>query len=426
MTSKLWFPYAQHKTIPQPLEVVGAEGCRIKLKDGRELIDGISSWWTTCHGNKHPHIIKAIQAQAAELPHIMFAGLVHEPAIKLSEKLCKIAPTGLERVFFCDSGSVAVEVAMKMAVQYWHNLGRKRKQRFISFHNAYHGDTMGAMSLADPERGMHASFDGYMPRQASIPIPHDEYGFQEFEEMLAGLQKEMAGVIIEPLVQAAGGMKFHSADILAEIYRITKKFDLLFIADEIATGFGRTGYMFACQEAGITPDIMCSGKALTGGTVSLAAAMTTSEVFSAFLADETAKAFMHGPTYMANPMACAAAIASLELFDMEPRLKQVEEIEKLMLANLEPCRALPHVLDVRVKGALGVVQFDPRFYNLADLRAQAPKLGVWLRPFGDIIYLAPPFIMDKQDINSLATAIRRLLAEHALAQPDNKSADPTD
>lgn len=424
--SPLWHPYAQHQTMLPPLEVVATEGCHIHLKDGRTLIDGISSWWTTCHGYRHPALVKAIQQQTETLPHVMFAGLTHAPAQQLAQKLVDLAPPGLTKVFFSDSGSTAVEVAMKMAVQYWHHQGKRRKQRFISFHHGYHGDTMGAMSLADPQRGMHASFDGYMPRQACVPIPNEEYGFSEFESLLSGLQGEMAAVIIEPLVQAAGGMKFHSPDVLAELYRITKKFDLLFIADEIATGFGRTGYMFACEEAGITPDILCLGKALTGGMMTLAATLATDEIFAAFLSEDPAKALMHGPTYMANPTACAAALASLSLFESEPRLQQVEAIEQQLRTQLAPCRSLPHILDVRIKGALGVVQFDPTRYHLPTLRTKAPDLGVWLRPYGDIIYLAPPFIITPQQLTTLTSALHTLLSEHALPHTQPSSLDLTD
>lgn len=410
MTNKLdhiWLPYTQHGLNPQPLEVVDAEGCKIKLADGCELIDGISSWWSACHGYKHPHLVKAIQDQVLKLSHVMFAGLAHEQPYKLAERLARL--TGLPRVFFSDSGSTAVEVAMKMAAQYWRNQNKHtRKQRFVCFNKGYHGDTMGAMSVSDND-GMHSPFLGYMPMQFNIDIPSDELAFEEFDALLAAEKGQIAAVIIEPLVQGAGGMKFHSPDVLAEIYRITKKHELLFIADEIATGFGRTGYMFACSEAGISPDIMCLGKALTGGMMTMSATCTSEEVFSKFTDDKQEHAFMHGPTYMANALACAAANASLDLFESEPRLEQVATIEAIMQAELEKCRALPQVKDVRVKGAIGVVQLDSEDYKLT-LRQKFPELGVWLRPFGDIVYIAPPFVISEVELKKLTAAVYEALS----------------
>ncbi len=397
----LWMPYAQMQTTPEPLAVVGAEGCRIHLADGRELIDGISSWWSVCHGYQHPALVQAVQEQAATLSHVMFAGMNHEPALKLGVELSALLPQGLPRIFFSDSGSVAVEVAMKMAVQYWRNLGQKKRNKFVCFHHGYHGDTMGAMSLSDPERGMHAAFNHYMPQQYSVPIPADEYGFAEFDELLGGLNTTIAGVIIEPLVQGAGGMKFHSADILAEIHRMTKAHGLLFIADEIATGFGRTGYMFACEEAGISPDILCVGKALTGGMLTLAATAATEEIFHAFLDDDLYKAFMHGPTYMANPLACAAARASLQLFRHEPRLEQIAAIEQHLREMLAPARRIPHVRDVRVKGAMGVIEYNPAMVDMWQLRMDAAAEGIWIRPFGDVLYLTPPYVISVEELQRL-------------------------
>jgi len=407
----IWMPYAQHLTMPQPISVVDADGCKVKLADGRELIDGIASWWTACHGYKHPNLVRAITEQAAQLPHFMFAGTNHEPALKLATKLAEITPKGLERVFFSDSGSTAVEVAMKMAVQYWYNKGKRLKQKFIAFHNGYHGDTMGCMSLCDPERGMHAGFTGYMPRQISIPIPSDEYAFSEFEQLLHDFEGQVAGLIIEPLLQGAGGMKFHTADVLAEVYRIAKQYDILFIADEVATGFGRTGYMFACDEAGVSPDILCLGKALTGGMMTMAATLATDEIFETFLSDDLYRAFMHGPTYMANPMACSAALASLKLFETEPRLEQVEALEQKMHDGLKPCLDLPHVLDVRVKGAIGVVQIDPSKVDIWWLRKRAVEEGIWIRPFADVIYLTPPFVISDDELNKLCKTIHGLVEE---------------
>lgn len=408
-TSPLWMPYAQHATMPAPVHMVDAQGARIKTVDGQWLIDGIASWWSMCHGYKHPKLVQAVQQQAETLPHMMLAGVHHTPALTLAEKLVAITPEALTRVFFSDSGSTAVEVAMKMAAQYWRNKGHAHKEKFLSFQHGYHGDTMGAMSLADPEHGMHAGFSGFMPRQYCVPIPSSEYGFADFEQLLQGMHSKIAAVVIEPLVQGAGGMRFHSADVLAELHRITKQFDILFIADEIATGFGRTGHMFACEEAGITPDILCLGKALTGGMTTMGATLATEAVFEAFLSDELMHAFLHGPTYMANPIACAAALASLELFATEPRLQQVEAIEAQLHAELAVCRKLPAVKDVRVKGAIGVVQYDPAQKDMWQMRKDAIKLGVWLRPFGDILYITPPLTISSEELTQLTDAMGALM-----------------
>ncbi len=429
-----WLPYTQHNIAPMPLPVVDAYGCVLKLADGRELIDGISSWWTVCHGYKHPHLVKAVQEQASKLAHVMFAGLAHEQPYILAERLAKL--TGLERVFFSDSGSTAVEVALKMATQYWKIQNKNtRKQRFVHFTNSYHGDTMGAMSVSDND-GMHSPFVGFTPMQFMVDIPSDEIAFNEFDALLAAEKNQIAAVILEPLVQGAGGMKFHSPDVLAEIYRITKKHDLLFIADEIATGFGRTGYMFACAEAGIVPDIMCIGKALTGGMMTLAATCASAEVFATF----NDHAFMHGPTYMGNALACAAANASLDLFEQEPRLEQVAKIENIMQKELAKCRALPIVKDVRVKGAFGVVQLDLKACHsraggnpgsqtqeldpslrwdgksddnsfILSLRQKFIAENVWLRPFGDVVYIAPPFVIEEKDLKVLTDKIYKILSK---------------
>lgn len=405
----IWLPYAQMKTAPGPLAVASTQGCRIKLRDGRELIDGIASWWSSCHGYNHPHIIAAVEKQLHTMPHVMFGGLVHEPALTLAKRLTEIAPVGLSRVFFSDSGSVSVEVALKMALQYWRNKGKPHKERFICFHDGYHGDTLGAMSVSDPDKSLHKAFKNSVIKQFVVDVPSDEYSFAEFDSLLAGVANQVAGIIIEPLVQGAGGMKFHSADVLAEIYRIAKKHNLLFIADEIATGFYRTGNLFACNEAGIAPDIMCLGKALTGGTVTMGATLVQEEVFAAFLDDNPEFAFMHGPTFMANPLACAAANASLDLFESEPRAKQVEAIEAQLNAQLAPCRDLPGVIDVRVKGAIGVVQMDAAKIDIQALRKKFIQRGVWLRPFGDIIYVMPSLSISAEELSKLTDSVVSVL-----------------
>ncbi len=404
--SHIWLPYCQMKNMALPLPVVGALGCKIKLADGRELIDGIASWWSACHGYQHPEIIAAVENQLKTLPHIMFGGLAHEPGYRLAGELVKILPRGMSKVFFSDSGSTAVEIAMKMAVQYWHNQGQSRKNRFICFRHGYHGDTMGAMSISDPESGMHKLWNGYMPMQYVLDIPSDEYSFAEFKELVAGIRKTAAAVIIEPLVQCAGGMKFHSADVLAAIKNICKENEILFIADEIATGFGRTGNIFACNEAGITPDIMCIGKALTGGVIGMAATIATEEIFVKFYSDDPTHAFMHGPTYMANPLACSAALASLEVFKKENRLAAVEKIEAQLSAELALCQAFPGVEDVRVKGAIGVVQLsEMSTEKKLKLRQEFIESGCWIRPLEDVIYLMPPLTISEQELTKLTSAI---------------------
>lgn len=403
----IWLPYAQMQTAPAPLSVARTEGCRIILEDGRELIDGISSWWSACHGYNHPHIVAAMQAQLEKMPHVMFAGLTHEPALTLAARLAKM--TTLPRVFFSDSGSVAVEVALKMALQYWRNVGKPHKDRFICFKDGYHGDTLGAMSVSDPEKSLHKAFRNAVIKQYVVDIPSDEYSFAEFDSLLAGVHANIAGIIIEPLMQGAGGMKFYSADVLGEIYRIAKKHGVLFIADEIATGFGRTGNMFACNEAGITPDILCLGKALTGGAMTLGATLASQDIFDAFLSDQQDTAFMHGPTFMANPLACTAANASLDLFENEPRLAQIERIEAQLADQLAACKGLPQVVDVRVKGAIGVVQIDPAQVDIYALRTLFPQRGVWLRPFKDVIYIMPPFVIGEAELKTLTDAVVSVL-----------------
>lgn len=398
----IWLPYSQMKTATPSLPVVGTEGCRIRLEDGRELVDGVSSWWSACHGYNHPHIRERIEAQLDALPHVMFGGLVHEPALTLAQRLC--AMTGMSRVFFSDSGSVAVEVALKMALQYWRNTGKPQKDRFLCFNHGYHGDTLGAMSVSDPERGMHKAFRNAVIKQFVVDVPADEYAFQELDAVLTSLGHTIAGLIIEPLVQGAGGMKFHSADVLAELHKLAHKHQLLFIADEIATGFYRTGTRFACEEAGIVPDILCLGKALTGGTLPMGATLASAAVFEAFYSDDAEAAFMHGPTYMANPLACAAAHASLDVFEQEPRAAQVEAIEAQLREQLEPCRGQRAVVDVRVKGAIGVVQMLPEV-DVYALRPRFVERGVWIRPFGDIVYLAPPFTISREELTQLTSAI---------------------
>ncbi len=414
----IWLPYTQIKTAAPPLPVLATQGCRIMLADGRELIDGIASWWSACHGYNHPHILQSVERQLHTMPHVMFGGLVHEPALALAIRLTQIAPPGLARVFFSDSGSVAVEVALKMALQYWRNKGKPLKDRFVCFHNGYHGDTLGAMSVSDPERSLHKAFRNSVIKQYVVEIPADEYAFAEFDALAGDISSNVAAMIIEPLVQGAGGMRFHTADVLAELRRIAAKHDILFIADEIATGFYRTGSRFACAEAGISPDIMCLGKALTGGTITLGATLASEEVFTAFLDDNPDFAFMHGPTFMANPLACAAANASLDLFfpphpllEREGMISRVESIEWQLAEQLAPCRGLDGVVDVRVKGAIGVVQMAPEKMDIPKLKEKFIERGVWLRPFGDIVYIMPSLSISEQELERLTDAVVGVLVE---------------
>jgi adenosylmethionine-8-amino-7-oxononanoate aminotransferase len=406
----LWLPYTQMQTARQPMQAAFTRGAVIELADGRELIDGIASWWTACHGYNHPHIQAALHSQIDRMPHVMFGGLVHEPALKLAERLAALSPGDLNHVFFVDSGSVAVEVAMKMAVQYCLNRGEAGRSRMVSFCNGYHGDTMACMSVCDPDESMHALFKDYLPRQILAELPVDDASEAAFDALLAREKAHVAAVLIEPLVQGAGGMKFHSADTLRRVAEACKRHGLLLIADEIFVGFGRTGTLFACEQAGITPDILCLGKGLTGGALTLAATLARPHVFEAFLSESHDKALMHGPTFMANPLACAAANASLDLFATEPRLEQVAQIETQLREGLEPCREIPGVLDVRVKGAIGVVQCAS-LGDAAGLRAKFAEQGVWVRPFGDIVYLTPAFTIDRDQLAALTGAIRDTLPD---------------
>jgi adenosylmethionine---8-amino-7-oxononanoate aminotransferase len=407
----VWLPYAQMKTMASPLAVAASRGSRIVLADGRELIDGIASWWTACHGYNHPHIRAAVERQLATMPHVMFGGMVHEPALELARRLAAVmAPSGLDRVFFSDSGSVAVEVALKMALQYWRNRGIRGRSRFVAFTGGYHGDTTGAMAVSDPETGFHAVFAGLLPGQIIADLPTDEASTAALDALLAKHSEQIAAIIVEPLVQGAGGMRFHNSDVLKALRAFADRYDVLLIFDEVFTGFGRAGAMFAFQEADVAPDIVAVSKALTGGTLPLAATVAQRKVFDAFWSDDPAKAFMHGPTFMANALGCAAANASLDLFEREARLDQVAGIEGRLRQGLEPCRTLRGVKDVRVKGAIGVVELD-RIEDLNALRQRFIAESVFVRPFGSIVYLTPAFTISEEDLATLTQAVRRVLSE---------------
>jgi adenosylmethionine---8-amino-7-oxononanoate aminotransferase len=409
----VWLPYAQMKTAAPPLAVAATRGSTIVLADGRELIDGIASWWTACHGYNHPHIRAAVERQLREMPHIMFGGMVHEQALRLAQRLTAMLgqepqSAELDRVFFSDSGSVAVEVALKMALQYCLNRGIRGRTRVVAFKGGYHGDTTGAMAVSDTASGMHAAFRGLLPQHIIADLPIDAASAAALEAVLAQRAGEIAAIVVEPLVQGAGGMRFHDASVLETLRTLADRYELLLIFDEIFTGFGRTGAMFAFQQTGVAPDIVTVSKALTGGTLPLAATIASRKVFDAFWSDDPGHALMHGPTFMANPLACAAAIASLDLFEREPRLEQVAKIEAAMRAGLEPCRKLPGVKDVRVKGAVGVVELD-RIENLNALRQSFIEQGVFIRPFGSIVYLTPAFTVAGDELGKLTNAVNIVL-----------------
>ena len=400
----IWLPYTQMKTANPPLAAVRTQGTRITLADGTQLVDGIASWWTACHGYNHPHIRETVQRQLEAMPHVMLGGLVHEQALTLARRLCDLLPENLTRVFFSDSGSVAVEVAMKMAVQYWLNKGVRGRTKMLAFKGGYHGDTIATMAVCDPEEGMHALFAGTLPQHHVIDLPRDEESIKAFDAFVERHAGDTAAILVEPLVQGAGGMLFHDPRVLQHLRKTADKYDLLLIFDEIFTGFGRTGPMFALEAAEIAPDIVTLGKGLTGGTLPLAATVASQKIFDAFWSDDPMHALMHGPTFMGNALACAAANASLDLFEREPRLLQSAEIGKAMGKQLGRCIGMKGVKDVRVKGAIGVVELE-NIENMNALKAALVAEGVWVRPFRNIVYLTPALTIDEADLRKLTDAI---------------------
>ncbi len=408
----LWRPYTQMLQAAAPLGVARTEGCEIVLEDGRVLVDGIASWWTACHGYNHPHIRNAVARQLGVMPHVMFGGLTHAPAERLAAKLAAVLPGDLNHVFLAESGSVAVEVAMKMAAQYWLNRGVRTRQRFVAFNGGYHGDTFATMAVCDPEEGMHALYRGLLADHAILDLPRDAESAERFDDFLEAHGESLAGILVEPLVQGAGGMVFHDAEVLRHLRRAADAHGLPLIFDEIFTGFGRTGTMFACEAAGVVPDIITLSKALTGGTMALSAAVARGWIFEGFLSDDPAHALMHGPTYMANPLACSAALASLELFETEPRLAQVAAISAQMRDELAACAGLPGVRDVRVLGAIGVVELEA-MDDLAGLKAALVAAGVWVRPFRTVVYLTPAFTISAEELSRLTGAVAGVLRSRA-------------
>ena len=406
----LWRPYTPMTTAPPPLEAVATRGSRITLADGRELVDGVASWWTAVHGYNHPHIAQAVAAQLQAMPHVMFGGLTHAPAERLARRLAALLPGELAHVFFSDSGSVAVEVAMKAALQLWINRGVQGRTRFLSFRGGYHGDTLGTMSVCDPEEGMHRRFGAALASQVIADLPRTRDQAAALDALMRAHRHELAAVMVEPLVQGAGGMLTHPPEVLAEVARLARSHGLPLIADEVFTGFGRTGTLFACEQAGVIPDLVCLSKALTGGTMGLAATVASREVFEAFWSDDPGAARMPGPTFMANPLACAAANASLDLFETEPRLEQARAIEARLADGLAGLRGRPGVADVRVLGAVGAIQLTPPV-DLAGLKRRLLELGVWVRPFGEVVYLTPALTVGEDDLDRLVAALVQVCGE---------------
>ena len=404
----VWRPYCQMKTAPPPLAIARTEGCRLILEDGRELVDGIAAWWTACHGYNNPHIRAAVEAQLARAPHMMFGGLAHEPAYRLASRLAAMLPGDLDHVFFAESGSVSVEIAMKMAMQFWMNRGVTGRTRFVAFLGGYHGDTLATMSVCDPEEGMHGLFAGALARQHIAALPMDAASEAALDQLLADKRDEIAGIVVEPRVQGAGGMLFHDDEVLRRLRRLADRHEVLLIFDEIFVGFGRTGDLFACEGAGVVPDIITLSKSLTGGTLPLSAAIASRRVFEAFWSDDPGAALMHGPTYMGNPLACAAANASLDLFETGAWKTDVTRIEAALAEGLAPCRDGRGVVDVRVRGAIGVVEFDHGL-DVGALCQRFAELGVWIRPMGRVVYLTPPFVAGEAEIATLTDAVRRVV-----------------
>ncbi|CAM4027810.1 adenosylmethionine--8-amino-7-oxononanoate transaminase [Vibrio neonatus] len=414
----LWHPYTSTLNPLPCYPVTSATGVKLTLEDGRELIDGMSSWWSAIHGYSHPALNEAAHQQIDAMSHVMFGGITHQPAIELGKKLLDLAPDNLEHIFLADSGSVAVEVSLKMALQYWHAKGEKRA-KFLTLRHGYHGDTFAAMSVTDPDNSMHSLYKGFLPEHIFVESPKtgffdtwDESDIAPLVDALALHHQEVAAIILEPIVQGAGGMRIYHPTYLKRVRELCDQYDLLLITDEIATGFGRTGKMFAVEHADIQPDILCVGKALTGGYMTLSAALTSKKVANTVCSGE-AQCFMHGPTFMGNPLACAVATASLSLLQTGEWRKQVTQIESIFAKSLPKLKAQPMVKDIRYLGAIGVIETH-QAVNMQRIQAHFVEHGVWIRPFGRLIYMMPPYIIQPDELARLIDAV-----ESAVAAPDN-------